>query len=114
MTFPKITHYFFMAILTVLFCWTGIVKLQDNPVHWAVFEQAGYSRLFFHLIGAVEIGLALAIWWPFLQKTAWLLMGAIMLGAIGTHIKSHDAAWHYIVPVVVLLILLGIGRYKHN
>jgi putative oxidoreductase len=103
----KTIYFLLMTLLSALFLYTGIVKLQDNPIHWAVFQQAGYSKLFFHIIGLIEILLAAGLWWPITKRLTLLGMGAIMLGAIGTHIKSSDAAWHYMVPVVVL-ILAGI------
>ncbi|WP_212001893.1 DoxX family protein [Chitinophaga sp. HK235] len=98
----KIVYYVLLVLLTALFCFAGIVKLQDHPVHWAVFEKAGYSRSFFHGIAVMELLAAAGVWWPAGRTYALAGMFVIMIGAVVTHLKSHDAAWHYIVPVLVM------------
>ena len=101
--------YVFRGSMAAFFTIAGAMKLTAHPFEVQSFEDFGYAPWFMSAIGALEFlgGFALL-------RTQWvlptlMLLGTIIIGAIGSHLHAEDAAAHMVPAFVVLLILTGIG-----
>ena len=58
------------------------------------FQAYGLPAWFTYVIGALKIGVAIAliagVWFPALVLPAALLLSILMLGALAMHVKVHD------------------------
>ena len=58
------------------------------------FQAYGLPAWFTYVIGALKIGVAIALiaglWFPALVLPAALLLSVLMLGALAMHVKVHD------------------------
>lgn len=72
------------------------------------FRQYGLPEAMFYIVGAVKIGLALvliaSIWLPQLLQPAAMVLAALMLCAVGMHIKVSDPV-RKAVPALFLFCL---------
>lgn len=98
------------GLLACVFALSGSMKFV-NPEAARQFEQFGYPDWFRVLIGAVEVGGALALLLP---RTAFYAAGAlvvVMAGAVVTHLRAGEAP-QAAVPLVLfgLLALVGYAR----
>ena len=77
------------------------------------FTAYGLPDWVFTAVGVVKIALALAllgsIWMPVLAKPSSLALGAIMLVALGMHLKVRDPAIKSLPALAVLAMCLVIG-----
>lgn len=101
--------YVFRGSMAALFAVAGAMKLTAHPFEVQSFEHFGYAPWFMFAIGALECLGVFA-----LLRTQWvlpavMLLGTIIIGAIGSHIRAEDAATHMAPAIVVLSILTGIG-----
>jgi len=76
------------------------------------FATYGLPAWFAYVIGALKVGSAIAlivgIWMPVLVLPAAGLIGVLMLGALGMHIKIHDPLKKSLPALVMLALCLGI------
>lgn len=88
-------------LLRVIFVFAGAMKFHPRSKIDA--ERWGYSLNFLRLVGVVEIGAAIALFWDPYWAAATLLI--IMAGALGTSYK-HRNYKELIHPAVTTLLLL--------
>ncbi len=72
------------------------------------FRHFGYPDWFRLLIGTVEVTGAALLLMPRTASLAALMLGCIMVGAVGTHLASHEAPL-VALPLMVLLLLGVVG-----
>lgn len=77
------------------------------------FSAYGLPGWVFSVVGVVKIALALvllgSIWVPALAQPAALALGAIMVVALGMHLKVRDPVIKSLPALAVLAMCLGIG-----
>jgi hypothetical protein len=70
------------------------------------FHAYGLPFWFMGVVGTLKLGFALALllapWWPALAQPAALGLGALMLGALGMHLKIRDS-FSKSVPALLML-----------
>ena len=66
------------------------VKIAQNADKVAEFERWGYSRSFMIGLGVVEGLLALGLLFGATREYAIYMYAAVLLGAIGTHLKAGE------------------------
>jgi uncharacterized membrane protein YphA (DoxX/SURF4 family) len=105
-----------MGILTVIlqvvlglaFLGTGGSKLGGAQQMKDDFDRFGYPRWFMLVTGAIEVvaalGVLAGIFVPVLAVLGVLLIAAVMVGAIATHVRMKDPG-SKIAPPAVLLTL---------
>jgi hypothetical protein len=77
-----------------------------------VFEKANLPKWFFYAVGAVEFtaGFLILVAANSSKRIGSILIGLIMIGAIGTRYMLHEPLSHFLVPGAILLfaILLNV------
>ena len=95
------------VLLALLFVFAGSQKLMGASEPTQNFAQWGYPAWFRVLIGLIEVAGGIALLVPSLTLYAAGALGAVMFGAIYTHITK--AAPGVPVPIVCLIILAFIS-----
>ncbi len=95
------------VLLALLFLFAGSQKLLGAAEPTEHFAQWGYPSWFRMLIGLIEVVGGLALLVPSLAFYAAGALGAVMVGAIYTHLTQ--AAPGIPVPIVCLLVLTYIA-----
>jgi hypothetical protein len=106
-------------LVGLTFITTGILKYIDlDAMSKAIFERANYPKWFFYVVGTVEFvgGIMLLMTASASKKFGSVLIGVVMLGAIGTHFILKDSYTHFVVPGIIFLLavfsLLDVERKK--
>lgn len=104
-------------VIGITFIIIGLLKDIDmDEMNKTVFNRAHYPKWFFYLVGALEFvaGLLLLMTAATSKRIGSILIGVVMLGAIGTHYALNDSYKHYIVPgiIFVLAVLMSLDFEK--
>lgn len=109
-----------MKRLRILLVWVigfsfitiGFLKYFDlDAMSREVFERADYPRWLRFGVGTLEMiaGVLLVMTAGRSQRLGTILIGFVMLGAIGTRIMIKDSMSHFVVPVVILVLAILIS-----
>jgi putative oxidoreductase len=86
----------------------GIAKFV-GPGGWQeLFRSWGYPQWFLLFVGALEIAGAIALLIPRLALYGALVLGVVMLGALGTLLIHPTAQFGITRPVIYLILLIAI------
>ena len=89
------------TVLALAFTMTGASKLTGNEMMVEAFANWGYADWFIYVVGAVEIASVVAVLIPRIAAFGGLWLGALMVGALGTHfVNAEYVEW---IPAGVLL-----------
>lgn len=90
----------------------GITKFV-GPGRWQVlFRSWGYPQWFSLFVGALEIAGAIALLIPRLTLYGSLVLGVVMLGALGTLVIHPTAQFGITRPVIYLILLIAIATAR--
>lgn len=96
------------VVLGLAFIGAGTSKLVGTQQMVDDFDRFGYPRWFMYFTGATEVvaalGVLAGIFVPFLAVFGGLLIAAVMVGAVSTHVRMKDPG-SKIAPPVILLAL---------
>jgi uncharacterized membrane protein YphA (DoxX/SURF4 family) len=107
-----------MGILTVIlqivlglaFIGAGGSKLAGADQMKQDFDRFKYPRWFMYFTGALEIvaalGVLAGIFVPILAVLSGLLIAAVMIGAISTHVRMKDPGSRIAPPLVLLALAI--------
>ncbi len=106
-------YYWLMLILVSgIFLAGGIAAFAGNADEWKVFEKAGYSTSFYHLIALLEILGGIGLWITRLRILAAIGLIVIMVGALVTQVINKDYL-HCFGPIFFAVLLwLLIRQWK--
>lgn len=90
-------------LLALVFAASGGAKLLALPFETEAFARWGYPLAFMYVIGVLELAGAVGLLVPRLSALAAFCLSALMLGAIGTHLRHGEWA----MAVLALAILLA-------
>lgn len=85
----------------------GILKYVNlDEMSQVVFNRAHYPKWFFYIVGAVEFigGVLLLMTASTSKRIGSLLIGLIMLGAIGTRYMLGEPYSHFVLPGIIFLL----------
>ncbi len=99
------------VILLSVFLMTGVAKLLGDSDMAANFARWGYPLWFMYVAGGMEVAGAVLAGIPQTRLTGALLLGIVMIGAVGTHLVSGETK--EAIPACILLIIAGIEVVKH-
>jgi len=101
------------VVLATFFLLAGSIKLDPSPEAVVRFVRWGYPEWFLYLVGAMEMGGAIALLIPRVAGVGALLLGVIMVGATLTHLL-HDEMAAVPVPLVLLALLAFVVYVKRD
>ena len=111
-------------VIGISFIIIGALKYVNlDAMTKSVFDRANYPKWFFYAVGAVEFtaGFLMIMTANSSKRLGSILIGLVMIGAIGTRYMLHEPISHFLVPGFVLLIailtILSPGserKAKHN
>jgi putative oxidoreductase len=113
MTMPNkarvVSSWLLQVVVGVAFVPIGLAKFND-PMWVRGFEHWGYPPAFRILIGVIEATGGAMLLVPRLTSYAALLLGGVMVGAIGTHAMAHQP-WFRPLPHLTILLVLAWLRW---
>jgi putative oxidoreductase len=100
----NITSWVLQALAAFAFLAAGGSKLAAAPAMVAIFAKLGAGQWFRYLTGALEVLGAIALLVPRAAFYGAMLLAAVMIGAIVTHIAVLGGSP---VPALLLLVIVG-------
>jgi uncharacterized membrane protein YphA (DoxX/SURF4 family) len=102
------------VVLAIAFASIGVSKLGGaSATRWAErFEQWGYPANAQYVVGVLEIVGAIGVLVPRWRSAASLMLGALMIGAVGTHLVHTEFA--RVIPPLVLGGLAFLAYWLHG
>jgi hypothetical protein len=101
------------GLLGLIYAATGAAKLAGAEQMKTDFRRFGYSPAFRIFTGLLEVtgaGMLVAgIFWPALAGWGGLLILAVMIGAVITHLRVNDPVSKMLPPFVLGLLALGVA-----
>ena len=89
----------------------SIYRAADSINMETEFKAYGFNKMFMKIIGFSKLTLAClliaGIWYPSLVNISAFLMGCLMVGAIGVHVKINDPLIKSL-PAFTMLVLCSI------
>ena len=109
--FRDLAAWVVAILLAGAFLLTGGMKLAGSPAIVEAFRHWGFTPGFVTLIGVVEVvGAALSLF-PATALYGALLIGAVMVGALATHL-SHGEWAMAIVPLALGLLAAWLATLR--
>ncbi len=99
------------TLLTLAFVAAGAAKLAGVDMMVQTFDAIGLGQWFRYVTGAIEVGGALALWWPNRQVVGAALLGGTMVGAVLSHLFILGPS---AMPAIVLGLLCAAVLYLHR
>lgn len=112
----KIVYYVLLVVVSVMFVWSGYMKVSANPVSVQGFTDAHMAIWFMYFIGAAEILGGIGLWLPKLQKWAVYGLEIIMIGAVIVTVMNNPV-YMAIMPVIfgaALWYIMKLGQKKSS
>ena len=94
------------ALLVALFTIAGAMKLTAHPFEVQGFQHFGYAPWFMYAIGIIEFAGAFALLHVRLLPAASATLGAVLIGAVWSHLKAADPL-AMTIPALVMLLMLA-------
>lgn len=96
------------ALLALFFAWLAWKSISGDPGTTADFRRFGYSDSFRVLIGCLQAAGAIAILFPPLAFWGACLLGAVLAGAIVSHLRFDPPA-AAVSPIVFVALLAPVA-----
>lgn len=98
----RVAVWIVSILLAAVFVGVGVSKLQGTPAaRWAErFVHWGYPSPASYVVGVLEILGGIGLLVPRLRPAAALILSAVMIGALATHLLNGE--WPRVVPPLVL------------
>ena len=105
----KIVYYVLLVVVSVMFVWSGYMKVSANPVSVQGFADAHMALWFMYFIGTAEILGGIGLWLPKLQKWAVYGLEIIMIGAVVVTVMNNPV-YMALMPVIFGIALWYISK----
>lgn len=107
-SFGRATLWFATFVAAAVFLMAGSGKLMASPPNPEGFAHWGYPLWMMYVVGAAEVLGALLLLWPRLASFGAVVLAAVMVGAVVTHLVFRE--WTaMMLPLVLLALLAFIG-----
>ncbi len=107
-TFRKL-DWVLRGLMVVLFSIAGAMKLTAHPFELHGFAHFGYPLWFMYAIGVIEFAAAFALLHARLLLPSAALLGAVLVGAVVSHLRVGDPLPMALPAVISLAILAGLA-----
>jgi len=105
----KIFYYVLLVIVSLMFIWSGYMKVTGNPISVQGFADAHLAIWFMYFIGAAEIAGGIGLWIPKLSRWASYGLIVIMIGGVVVTLMNNPA-YMALMPLVFGVALWYIGK----
>lgn len=93
-----------------MFLIAGYGKLSGDPMMVKVFETVGLGQWFRYLTGALEVIGAILLLTPWFSGLGALLLVAVMLGAVASHLFILGGSPMMAIVLLVVTAIIAWGR----
>ncbi len=103
----KLLRLILIWVVGISFIIIGILKyINLDELSKSVFDRANYPKWFFYVVGTIEFvgGILLLMTATTTRQLGSILIGFVMLGAMGTHYILKDHYTHFVVPAIIFLL----------
>jgi uncharacterized membrane protein YphA (DoxX/SURF4 family) len=103
----KRVKFILFWLIGLTFITTGILKYVNmDEMSKTIFDRASYPKWFFYAVGTIEFvgGILLLMTASTSKKLGSILIGAVMIGAMGTHYILKDSYSHFVVPAIIFIL----------
>jgi uncharacterized membrane protein YphA (DoxX/SURF4 family) len=97
------------GLMVVLFTVAGVMKLTAHPFEVHGFAHFGYAPWFMYAIGLVEFVGAFALLHARLLLPSIAVLGAVLVGAVASHLRVGDPLPMALPAMVALAMLAGLA-----
>jgi uncharacterized membrane protein YphA (DoxX/SURF4 family) len=108
----NVTLWFLTIVSAAMFLLAGSMKLGGAQMQIDLFATLGIGQWFRYLTGLLEVGGAIALFVPAAAAYAALLLAAVMVGAITTHLFIVGGS--PLVPILLLAAMLAIAWLRRE
>lgn len=95
------------------FLGAGVQKLAGAKDQKDLFKRSGYPMWFMYLTGILEltgaVGMFAGVFAPVWGALAGLLLAAVMIGAVSSHLRAGDPVGNLAPPSVLLILALAVS-----
>lgn len=102
------------VLVAAAFLAAGLPKLAGGPEVVAVFDQIGFGQWFRYLTGGMEVLGALLLLVPRLAGVGALVLSAVMVGAVMTHLFLIGGSPVGALVMLVLVAVIAWGRRERT
>lgn len=103
---PAAIPFLVTVLLSVVFGLAGTAKLIGHQMAVATFENLGAGQWLRIVVGAAEVGGAVALWRPAWRRAGALTLAAVGIGAVGAHVFVFGP------PVWPALVLTALSLWR--
>ena len=97
-----------------MFLMVGFLKLSGNPQLVGLFEAIGLGQWFRYLTGTLEVGGAILLLIPRASGLAALMLAAVMIGAVITHIFIVGGSPQMAIILLIVTGIIAWGRRQRT
>ena len=91
-------------LISLIFVGTSLLKLTGKVApDW---KRWGYPRQFMYATGIAELVVVALLWWPGLSLLGVVGLGLMLLGAVATLVRHHEAVSHIAFTALTLLLVV--------
>jgi putative oxidoreductase len=103
-------------IIGIMFIATGTLKLINyDKISAAIFDRAHYPMWLFYAVAIFELTGGILFIIRKTRQVGVLMIGAVMIGAIWTHLYLKDDFAHVIAPTLIIVIAVSsIEKFKQK
>jgi putative oxidoreductase len=102
------------GLLTAVFLAAAGMKLAAVPFEVEGFVRFGYPMWFMVTVGAAQLAGAVMLWTRGRVAQGALLLAVLMVGAVGSHIRTGDPLLMPVPAFVLLVLLLGLAYARRD
>ena len=94
-----------------MFLMVGFLKLSGDPQLVGLFKAIGLGQWFRYLTGSLEVGGAILLLIPRTSGLAALMLAAVMIGAVMTHVFIVGGSP---LMAIILLVVTGVVAWQRR
>ncbi|WP_018261679.1 DoxX family protein [Methylobacterium sp. WSM2598] len=102
------------GLLTAVFLLAAGMKFAAVPFEVSGFARFGYPLWFMYAVGAGQLVGAVLLWIRGWTALGALWLAAIMIGAVGSHLRAGDPVPMMLPAAVLLMLLAGLAYARRS
>lgn len=109
----KLLKTILLWIIGILFILTGLSKMFGlDEMSKEIFRRAHFPDVLFYLVAFLELLGGVFLILRKYRRQGAVIIAAVMIGALGTHIYLHDAIGHWVAPFLLAILVPVLATSK--